>query len=72
MVEEELLGQARGYFCRGQVQVPREFQLAPSLAMVQCPPGYRSLQPQDLAAGKDVLYISRNLDTSHIIYLPRF
>ena len=44
--------------------MPREFQLAPSLAMVQCPRGYRSLQPQDLAVGKDVLYISRNPDTS--------
>ena len=31
-----------------------------------CPPGYRLLQPQDVAAGKDVLYISRDPSTPHI------
>ena len=30
------------------------------------PPGYRFLQPQDLAVGKDVLYISRDPNTPHI------
>ena len=40
----------------------------PSLAMAppECPPGYRLLQPQDVAVGKDVLYISRDLSTPHI------
>ena len=31
-----------------------------------CPPGYRLLQPQDLAVGKDVLYISRDPATPPI------
>ena len=40
----------------------------PSLAMAppECPPGYRLLQPQDVAVGKDVMYISRDLSTPHI------
>ena len=40
----------------------------PSLAMAppECPPGYRLLQPQNVAVGKDVLYISRDPTTPHI------
>jgi hypothetical protein len=40
----------------------------PSLAMapLECPPGHRLLQPQDLAVGKDVLYISRDPSTPHV------
>ena len=32
----------------------------------ECPPGYRLLQPHDLAVGKKVLYISRDPSSSHI------
>ena len=36
------------------------------MAFPECPPGYRLLQPQDVAVGKDVLYISRDPTTPHI------
>ena len=32
----------------------------------ECPPGYRLLQPHDLAVGKKVLYISRDPSSPHI------
>ena len=32
----------------------------------ECPPGYRLLQPRDVAVGKKVLYISRDPSSSHI------
>ena len=31
---------------------------AAAMALPECPPGHRSLEPQDLAAGKNVMYIS--------------
>ena len=36
------------------------------MAPTECPPGYRHLEPHDLAVGKDVLYISRDPSTPQI------